>query len=118
MNGRSAGETLSEHGFGFPPTVVFILWYCRHRLLPLHCGRDLVLQRARSQQLHFPLGNSSGSKGKVGMCQLQKSKAAKKHVIELKCNIESQLLTLLLTWCIFIIPAENWSVGHIQKIIC
>lgn len=50
--------------FGLPPTVVFILWYCRHRLLPLHCGRDLVFQRARPQQLHFPLGDSSGTKGK------------------------------------------------------
>lgn len=55
-----------------------ILWYCRCRLLPLHCGRDLVLQRPRPQQLHLPLGDSSGTKGKTGICQFQ-NVAANKH---------------------------------------
>lgn len=64
MNERSAGPTVFEQGFGFPPTHVFILCSCRPRLLPLHCGRDLVLQRPRPQQLHLPLGDSSGTKGK------------------------------------------------------
>lgn len=85
MNEGSAGETVFEQGFGLPPTVVLILCYRRCRLLPLHCGRNLVLQRPRPQQLHLPLGDSSGTKGKIGLRQLP-NVAANKPVTQLKYN--------------------------------
>lgn len=45
--------------------LCLILCCCRCRLLPLHHGRDMVLERPGPQQLHLPLGHSSGTKGKT-----------------------------------------------------
>lgn len=67
MNEGSAGEAIFvQPPSSLPPTAGFII-LCRRRcgLLPLHGGGDLVLQGPGPQQLHLPLGDSSGSKGKM-----------------------------------------------------
>lgn len=66
----------------------FSLCCCRHCYFPLHRDGDLVLQGAGPQQLHLPLGDSGGTKGKTESLSITKrsSDQTQKSNIYTVCN--------------------------------